>query len=225
MRYTAREANLKAKYSGSLALRTASRSMTPAKSLDRLPSLSYSILTENALRKKLSASGIPNWGPKQLLIRRHTEWLNLWNSNCDSSRPRSKRDLINDLDVWERTQGGHAPNNLGNNQNGPNSVMNKEFDGAAWAATHSNDFQDLIARARQKAKTPNSNPTDKSLEEGFVTKNDASSTSSRKDSTAINSHEPRASSRMADTSLAKPQPDSHSFVDLIENESMKDANT
>ena len=225
MRYTAEGANAKAKYTGSLALRSASQSTTPAKSLDRLPSLSYSILTDNALRKKLSASGIPNWGPKQLLIRRHTEWLNLWNSNCDSSRPRSKRELINDLDVWERTQGGHAPNNLGNNQNGPNSVMNKDFDGAAWAATHSNDFQDLIVRARQKVKAPNLEPTDKSLEDSSVNKNYASSTSPRKGSTATSSHELRTGSQIADTSLVKPQHDSHSFVNLVENDSMKDGNT
>lgn len=116
---------------------------------DRLPSLSYSILNENALRKKFTALGIPNWGPKQLLIRRHTEWVNLWNANCDSSRPRSKRELLFDLDAWERTQGGNAPS-TSNTQSGPNSIMRKDFDGAAWAANHGNDFKRLIAEARQK---------------------------------------------------------------------------
>lgn len=29
--------------------------------------------------------------------------------------------------------------------------MNKDFDGAAWAASHDQDFQTLIARARRKA--------------------------------------------------------------------------
>lgn len=124
-------------------------STTPAKQPDRLPSLSYSILNENALRKKFTALGIPNWGPKQLLIRRHTEWVNLWNANCDSSRPRSKRELLSDLDVWERTQGGNAPS-ISSTQSGPNTIMRKDFDGAAWAANHGNDFKRLIAEARQK---------------------------------------------------------------------------
>ena len=212
MRSTAGDANYKLNRSGSLTPRSASRSMTPAKLLERLPSLSYSILSDNALRKKLNALGIPNWGPKQLLIRRHTEWLNLWNSNCDSSRPRSKRDLINDLDVWERTQGGQAPNNLGNVQNGPNSVMNKDFDGVAWAATHSDDFDDLIAKARQRTKAPNSKTTDRGVEEVLVNKDVASSTFSIDSSVPTRSHMQRA-----DPASRTPQP-KVSLVDLVENE-------
>ena len=192
--------------------------MTPAKPMERLPSISYSILTDNALRKKLSALGIPNWGPKQLLIRRHTEWLNLWNSNCDSSRPRSKRELISDLDIWERTQGGHAPNNTGNNQNGPNSVMNKDFDGAAWAASHSNDFNDLIARARQKAKASNFKSTVESVEENSTEKRNTPSTSPVKSSANMNNHNPRPRSQIANSASTTPQHTSNSFVNLVEEE-------
>ena len=39
-------------------------------------------------------------------------------------------------------------NGLGGNET--SSVMRKDFDGAAWATNHGNDFQQLIARARQK---------------------------------------------------------------------------
>ena len=112
--------------------------------------MNYSILKDAALRKKLAEHGIPNWGARTLLIRRHTEWLNLWNANCDSTRPRKKGELLRDLEVWERTQGGHASGPL----NGGNSVMRKDFDGSAWAANHGDDFQRLIARARQKPDMP-----------------------------------------------------------------------
>lgn len=114
---------------------------------ERLAQLNYSLLNDKALRKKLAELGIPNFGSKALLIRRHTEWIALWNSNCDSPRPRSKRELLADLDTWERSQGGHAPNG-GAGQ--PSAVMRKDFDGEAWARKNKNDFDLLITNARQK---------------------------------------------------------------------------
>lgn len=116
--------------------------------MERLPQLSYGLLKDQALRKKLSDLGIPNGGPKALLIKRHTEWVNLVNANCDSSRPRTKRELLSELDTWERSQGRNIMNGLGGNET--SSVMRKDFDGAAWATSHGNDFQQLIAKARRK---------------------------------------------------------------------------
>lgn len=124
-----------------------SRSRQPTKPMERLPQLSYGLLKDQALRKKLSDLGIPSHGPKPLLIKRHTEWINLVNANCDSSRPRTKRELLSELDVWERSQGRNIMNGLGGNET---SVMRKDFDGAAWATHHGNDFQQLIAKARRK---------------------------------------------------------------------------
>jgi E3 ubiquitin-protein ligase RAD18 len=95
--------------------------------------------------------GIPNWGDKQLLIRRHKEWVNLWNANCDSPQQRSKQKLLQELELWERTQGGNASSTQ-NVSNNTASIMSKEFDGSAWSASHNDDFQKLIAQARQKAK-------------------------------------------------------------------------
>ncbi|KAI9730409.1 MAG: E3 ubiquitin-protein ligase rad18 [Cirrosporium novae-zelandiae] len=114
-----------------------------------LPKLHYSILKERDLRRKLIELGIPNWGSKTLMVRRHTEWVNIWNANCDSSRPKPKRELLQDLDVWERAQGGLASNAAGV-FNSAKTVMDKDFDSAGWAESHSDDFQQLIANARRK---------------------------------------------------------------------------
>ncbi|KAI9713269.1 MAG: E3 ubiquitin-protein ligase rad18 [Bogoriella megaspora] len=118
---------------------------------ERITELSYGMLNEKQLRKKISDLGIPNWGSKALLIRRHTEWVNLWNANADSSNPRPKRDMLRQLDIWERTQGGSAPVTFGT-QNGPSAVMNKDFDGAGWASNNKTDFDRLIEEARRKRK-------------------------------------------------------------------------
>ena len=117
----------------------------------RLPQLNYSLLKDTALRKKLSELGIPNGGPKDLLIRRHTEWVNLVNANCDSLKPKTKRELVHELESWDRTQGRQILNNC-NEAGSASSVMSKKFDGAAWASNHGNNFQALIAQARRKVK-------------------------------------------------------------------------
>ena len=128
--------------------RTRDRSTRPIKVPDRLPSISYSILPDNALRKKLKELGIPSTGSRTLLISRHKEWVDLVNANCDSSQPRGKRDLLSELDVWERAQGVLTHGAL----NGGNEIMKKDFDSSAWASAHRDGFQDLIARARRKPK-------------------------------------------------------------------------
>ena len=129
-------------------------SVIPNKPLERLPKLTYSLLKDNALKKKFGELGIPSWGSRSLMIRRHTEWVNLWNANCDSSRPRSKRELLQELDIWERSQGGHAPSQ-GGAVGGPSSVMRKDFDGAGWVANHEVDFKQLISSARATRGPPN----------------------------------------------------------------------
>ncbi|KAE8154757.1 hypothetical protein BDV25DRAFT_94689 [Aspergillus avenaceus] len=133
---------------GSLQPMSASRKDIQHKQPERLPTINYSLLKDNVLRKKLKDLGIPNWGPRPLLQRRHTEWMNLWNANCDSKAPKSKRELLQELDVWERTQGGHA--NFSAESTG--SVMRKDFDATAWSTNHESDFKRLIANARKKSE-------------------------------------------------------------------------
>jgi E3 ubiquitin-protein ligase RAD18 len=74
--------------------------------------------------------------------------MNLWNANCDAKNPKSKDELRRDLDIWERTQGGAAPQS--GISSGPNAVMAKTFDAAAWSANHDDDFRRLIENARKK---------------------------------------------------------------------------
>lgn len=77
--------------------------------------------------------------------------MNLWNSNCDSRIPKTKKALLQELDVWERTQGGHAagPSPFATS----NAVMRKDFDAVGWSASHDTDFKRLIANARIKSDT------------------------------------------------------------------------
>ncbi|PHH83568.1 hypothetical protein CDD82_7129 [Ophiocordyceps australis] len=120
----------------------------PDKSHERLPALNYSMLKEQALRKKLAELGISSQGPRFLLEKRHREWMTLWNSNCDAARPKRRLELLRDLDVWERTQGGKAPT-TGKDVQTAAAIKDKSFDGAAWAAKHDSSFKHLIISARR----------------------------------------------------------------------------
>ncbi|KAI2087457.1 E3 ubiquitin-protein ligase rad18 [Ophidiomyces ophidiicola] len=115
---------------------------------ERLPTINYSMMKDNVLRKKLRDMGLADSGPKPLLQRRHTEWLNLWNANCDSKNPKSKRELLRELEIWERSQGQAS-----HLRTQTNTIMRKDFDGAAWSAAHGEDFKILIDNARKHHET------------------------------------------------------------------------
>lgn len=123
-------------------------------------------MNDNSLRKKLMGLGIPNGGPRTLLEKRHMEWINLVNANCDSNKPRKKRELLKDLDVWDRSQGRQISNGISGTNDG-NAVMRKDFDGVAWATNHNDDFQRLISQAR-----PRNISRDESNTETLITTND-----------------------------------------------------
>ncbi|KAI9163769.1 Postreplication repair E3 ubiquitin-protein ligase rad18 [Paramyrothecium foliicola] len=129
------------------------------KQLDRLPALSYSILKDQSLRKKLAELGISNQGPRSLLERRHKEWITIWNANCDAAKPKRRSELLRDLDVWERTQGGRATTSGKSAQNAV-LIKDKEFDGTAWANKHDSSFKDLIASARQSRAAAKNRPAE-----------------------------------------------------------------
>lgn len=130
---------------------------TQEKTHGRLPPLNYSMIKEHALRKKMAELGISNQGPRALLERRHKEWLTLWNANCDAALPKKRPELLHDLDVWERTQGGRVPPN-GRAAQSAVMIKDKEFDGAAWAARHSPSFKDLIANAKKSRLASKTTP-------------------------------------------------------------------
>jgi E3 ubiquitin-protein ligase RAD18 len=109
------------------------------------------MLKDGPLRKKLTDQGLSATGSRTLMIQRYTEWITLWNANCDATKPKSKGELKREMEVWERTQGGRAPSSGISHISGA-QIRDKDFDGAAWSSKHDGDFQMLIANARRKAQ-------------------------------------------------------------------------
>lgn len=119
----------------------------------RLPTINYSLLNETTLRRKLRDLGIPNIGNKETMRKRHLEWMNLWNANCDSLQPVSKQKLLKELDTWERNLGrDERQRQTVASSGGGSGVMEKEFDREGYMKREKDDFADLIQRARESRK-------------------------------------------------------------------------
>src|ERR1700709_648507 len=87
--------------------------------------------------------------------KRHTHWLNLWNANCDSDKPRPKQELLRDLASWETTQSANS-NSYG--------VTRKDFDGDKWSKGHNDDFKKLIEEAKKQRQAKLNNVVDEPSE-------------------------------------------------------------
>ena len=105
-------------------------------------------MKDQALRRKLSELGIPNDGSRAMMEKRHIEWVNLVNANCDSRHPLSRKELLNQLQLWGNSQNSTA---IFRPKSGED-VMQKDFDHQNWSTKHNTDFQQLIANARAKNK-------------------------------------------------------------------------
>ncbi|KAK9366330.1 hypothetical protein V1509DRAFT_597459 [Lipomyces kononenkoae] len=110
------------------------------KPLQRIPKLQYDLFNDTKLRSKLAELGLPTYGSRTQLQQRHSEWVSLWNANTDSNNPKTKKQLLRDLNDWESNVAKYAVQKV------------SADDLAAWSKTHSDDFDDLIARAKKNVQ-------------------------------------------------------------------------
>ncbi|KAM3846470.1 E3 ubiquitin-protein ligase RAD18 isoform 3-T3 [Vipera latastei] len=69
-----------------------------------LPKLVYSLLSDRDLKKRLKEHGLSTQGTKQQLIKRHQEFVHMYNSECDSLNPKSVAEIVKELENIEKTQ-------------------------------------------------------------------------------------------------------------------------
>ena len=124
----------------------------PERPLERLPALNYSMLKDNALRKKMRELGLSINGPRRSLEKRHREWLTLWNANCDSSHPKSRHELLREFDFCNHANRAPVASTT---DPAATKIKDKDFDGAAWAVKHDASFKDLVASARKSRAETN----------------------------------------------------------------------
>lgn len=121
----------------------------PIKRPERLPVVNFSLIKDQALKKKLIDLGISAAGGREIMRKRLTEYTTIWNANCDAKNPRGTAQLKRDLEAWERTLGSRAPQPSALSAH----IKDKDFDGLAWGSEYRDNFNDLIAQARRKIKS------------------------------------------------------------------------
>ncbi|KAG7283261.1 hypothetical protein CRUP_005003 [Coryphaenoides rupestris] len=66
--------------------------------------LVYNLLSLQGLKTKLRACHLSTQGPRDLLVRRHQEFVHAYNAQCDSLSPKSAEEIAKELEANEKTR-------------------------------------------------------------------------------------------------------------------------
>ncbi|XP_074951684.1 E3 ubiquitin-protein ligase RAD18 isoform X3 [Phalacrocorax aristotelis] len=62
----------------------------------------YNLLSDRDLKKKLKEHGLSTRGTRQQLIKRHQEFVHMYNAQCDSLNPKSVAEVVKELEETEK---------------------------------------------------------------------------------------------------------------------------
>uniref|UniRef100_A0A5F9CDS4 RING-type E3 ubiquitin transferase n=1 Tax=Oryctolagus cuniculus TaxID=9986 RepID=A0A5F9CDS4_RABIT len=120
-----------------------------------LPKTVYNLLSDRDLKKKLKQHGLSTQGSKQQLIKRHQEFVHMYNAQCDALHPKSAAEIVQELENMEKTRMRFEASKLNE------SVMvftkdqtEEEIDEihSKYRKKHHNEFQLLVDQAKKGYK-------------------------------------------------------------------------
>ncbi|XP_049894966.1 E3 ubiquitin-protein ligase RAD18 isoform X2 [Epinephelus moara] len=127
-------------------------------SLDRtrrpMTKVVYTLLSMQELKRRLKECHLSMQGPRDQLIKRHQEFVQIYNAQCDSLNPKSAEDIAKEVEANEkmrnRLQGKAKPVMVfAKNQ----SEKEIEEMHSNYRKQHSSDFSRLIAQVRGRMDT------------------------------------------------------------------------
>ncbi|XP_028680795.1 E3 ubiquitin-protein ligase RAD18 [Erpetoichthys calabaricus] len=62
----------------------------------------YDLLSDQEVRRRLKELGLPTQGPRQQLVKRHQEFLHMYNAQCDSLNPKTVQEIVKDVERNEK---------------------------------------------------------------------------------------------------------------------------
>ncbi|NXS96062.1 RAD18 ligase, partial [Jacana jacana] len=123
----------------------------------------YNLLSDRDLRKKLKEHGLSTQGTRQQLVKRHQEFVHMYNAQCDSLHPKSVAELVKELEKNEKIR---AQLEIG--KTGENSLTftkgqtEEEIDEihADYRNKHRSEFQFLVDQVNGRWKKSGKRKTD-----------------------------------------------------------------
>ncbi|XP_047602020.1 E3 ubiquitin-protein ligase RAD18 [Lutra lutra] len=120
-----------------------------------LPKTVYNLLSDRDLKKKLKEHGLSVQGNKQQLIKRHQEFVHMYNAQCDALDPKSAAEIVQEIENMEKTRMRLEASKLNE------SIMvftkdqtEKEIDEihSKYRKKHQNEFRLLVDQAKKGYK-------------------------------------------------------------------------
>ncbi|NXM82099.1 RAD18 ligase, partial [Oenanthe oenanthe] len=116
----------------------------------------YNLLSDRDLRKKLKEHGLSTSGTRQQLIKRHQEFVHMYNAQCDSLSPKSVAEVVKELEKNEKIRVQLECNN----KSGENSLTftkdqtEEEIDEihAKYRNKHRSEFKFLVDEVNKRWK-------------------------------------------------------------------------
>ncbi|XP_054694560.1 E3 ubiquitin-protein ligase RAD18 isoform X1 [Grus americana] len=132
----------------------------------------YNLLSERDLKKKLKEHGLSTHGTRQQLIKRHQEFVHMYNAQCDSLNPKSVAEVVKELEKNEKIRV-----QLEFNKSGENSLTftknqtEEEIDEihTDYRNKHRTEFQFLVDQVNSRWKKNGKRKTESAQNKDDVT--------------------------------------------------------
>ncbi|XP_034367093.1 E3 ubiquitin-protein ligase RAD18 isoform X6 [Arvicanthis niloticus] len=120
-----------------------------------LPKTVYNLLSDRDLKKKLKQHGLSIQGNKQQLIKRHQEFVHMYNAQCDALHPKSAAEIVQEIENMEKTRKHLEASKLNENvMVFTKNQTEKEIEEihSKYRKKHQNEFQLLVDQAKKGYK-------------------------------------------------------------------------
>ncbi|NWI41257.1 RAD18 ligase, partial [Picathartes gymnocephalus] len=115
----------------------------------------YNLLSDRDLRKKLKEHGLSTSGTRQQLIKRHQEFVHMYNAQCDSLNPKSVAEVVKELEKNEKVRVQLECNKPGENSlTFTKDQTEEEIDAihAEYRKKHRSEFKFLVDQVNKRWK-------------------------------------------------------------------------
>ncbi|NXK98124.1 RAD18 ligase, partial [Formicarius rufipectus] len=128
-----------------------------------MPKVVYNLLSDRDLRKKLKEHGLSTFGTRQQLIKRHQEFVHMYNAQCDSLNPKSVAEVVKELEKNEKIRVQLECNKPGENSlTFTKDQTEEEIDEihAEYRNKHRNEFKFLVDQVNNRWKKSGESKTE-----------------------------------------------------------------